>query len=262
MEFYSVVTYESGLSFVMIDLDPSYYNARQPQTNDNIFSRFHPSKDGGPYKPLYTDIGFACVYNYQVPDNPSRVFTRCYIQDQPPPASQIYNSIWEYDLFNTSLNQTVSSDELWGEGKNLRIALTSTIITCLDISPPASVDADILAVPLLGNQTALVFLNLDNTIGISIGQTYTNLITTIIDPYNPVPSSKGISSPSAIPFPHIAATSPGVNSMSSIIYMYCQINGTAIAEVTYNVANDSWGAGPIFISFAEFFNSSGGYMDG
>lgn len=102
----------------------------------------------------------------------------------------------------------------------------------------SSIGTDISSVSIANNKTALVYLQQNNTVGM-----------TFIDTYPDIKSSfpnYDASWPTILPSRRLSGTSFDLNS--TVIYVYYQANDTSIAEISYDIINRTWVPNPTYVS--------------
>lgn len=115
------------------------------------------------------------------------------------------------------------------------IWLTWVLVKSFGVSP---IGTDISSVTVANNKTALVYLQPNNTIGM-----------TFVDAYPDIKSSVpnfDTSWPTILPFRRFSGTA--FDTDPTIIYIYYQVNDTIITEVSYNTINRAWALSPTYIS--------------
>lgn len=102
----------------------------------------------------------------------------------------------------------------------------------------SSVGTDISAVTIADNKTALIYLQPNNTIGITFIDRFPNIQSSI--------PNYDTSWPTVLPYNRLVATS--FDSGSTKIYVYFQANGTSMSEISFDTVARAWASDAKYVS--------------
>ncbi|MCJ1403625.1 hypothetical protein MMC11_006848 [Xylographa trunciseda] len=209
--WFTAAMYESEKSIVLLDL--STLDEGSTQNISNSFAQFA----GVGSQPI-TDEGFACIYDGLLPPDYTQLYTQCFFANSttfPPDGI-----LWEYNRSSLANNVTIEPKTLKASTQSLQEGSPTT-------------DLSLFLLP--NSQLALVSLLANSSIALFIGAVG-----------GPLTKGPFISpSPISITTTHLSATS--LLSNSTLIYFYYQANASALAEISFDTASESWAQQPAFI---------------
>ncbi|MCJ1242397.1 hypothetical protein MMC14_010405 [Varicellaria rhodocarpa] len=208
-ELSTVVMYQSKNSLVMVNIEPFSDSGENRTSSKNLFSQLV----GAPTLPL-TGESFSCIYNGLIPPDDKQLYAQCYFVDStsgPPTAI-----LWEYNQSALYDNHAIPASNTKSASNTDPSIFDSLLVT----------DLSLLLLP--ADKQALVTVLANNTLAIFLGNVASPPDNWPYIAPTPLPASTSL----------FGATSLTQNS--TMVYVYYQENGTAIAEMAFDTSDRTW----------------------